>query len=600
MDDSDTTATFPTYEELTRTRAWANAPTTRITTVTFEPDHGSARYTESAVLGAGGMGKVVLARDSRIGREVAVKVLHPERTRADELRARFLREAQVQGQLEHPSIVPVYDIDSGSDGGTFFTMRRVLGKTLQVIIEELRAGTSDKRYTQRELLQAFATVCLAVDYAHSRGVVHRDLKPANIMLGEFGEVYVLDWGIARVLDASATELTESASRLSQPGITLGTPLYMAPEQVGDPDVNVTADVFSLGAILFEILTFERLRTAHTLSGPVEARPSVRTPKLRIAPELEAICVTATQFDAAARFPSARALQEHVARYLEGDRELEQRRVLANEHATRARLALGADEPQDDLAMLELARALALDPTNIEHVAMLSEVLRSQPPTTPPEIQQHLDAAAAEVVRTGTKYTTLGLLSWFLFLPLVFWLGVRRVDYLVAVAVPVLLTVVLGMIAATRPVIGRSYQYAMLGTTVISGVMLSRLFGPLILVPTVLASWAIVIQTNPARLVRRLGLAGSVLGIAMPVVLELAGVLPASYVFDDGFAVVPQLAELAEVPTIAFLGLASVVIAIIPSVFVARLRERLAESERRELLHSWRLRRLGDSILNSDC
>src|SRR5690606_30134520 len=116
--------------------------------------------------------KVLLARDVRIGRDVAVKVLHADRELEPEERARFLREAQVQGQLEHPSIVPVYDIDRRPDGSTFFTMRRVLGRTLAQILDDVRAGTS--KYTQRELLQAFATVCLTVDYAHSRGVVHRD------------------------------------------------------------------------------------------------------------------------------------------------------------------------------------------------------------------------------------------------------------------------------------------------------------------------------------------------------------------------------------------------------------------------------------------
>lgn len=189
------------------------------------------------------MGKVLLAHDARIGRDVAVKVLHPDRELAPEERERFLREAQVQGQLEHPSIVPVYDIDRRADGTTFFTMRRVVGRTLGAILDDLRTGTS--KYTQRELLQAFVTICLTIDYAHTRGVVHRDLKPANLMLGDFGEVYVLDWGLARILDGSETAGVASASRLSMPGSMMGTPLYMAPEQMADPDVGPGADIFSL-------------------------------------------------------------------------------------------------------------------------------------------------------------------------------------------------------------------------------------------------------------------------------------------------------------------------------------------------------------------
>jgi serine/threonine protein kinase len=124
--------------------------------------------------GRGRDGKIVLAHDARIGRDVAVKQLRPDRDLSPEERTRFLREVQVQGQLEHPSIVPVYDIDHRPDGKTFFTMRRVLGRTLHDIIEDLRLGVPEAvaRYTQRELLQAFGTVCLAVDYAHSRGVIH--------------------------------------------------------------------------------------------------------------------------------------------------------------------------------------------------------------------------------------------------------------------------------------------------------------------------------------------------------------------------------------------------------------------------------------------
>jgi serine/threonine-protein kinase len=139
-----------------------------------------------------------------------------------------------------------YDIDQRSDGTTFFTMRRVLGRTLSAIIEEVRGGdpAACARYTQRELLTAFATVCLTIDYAHSRGVIHRDIKPANIMLGDFGEVYVLDWGLALVSESEHAPVDEPPQRLSMTGELLGTPLYMAPEQMADPSVGPGGDVFS--------------------------------------------------------------------------------------------------------------------------------------------------------------------------------------------------------------------------------------------------------------------------------------------------------------------------------------------------------------------
>src|SRR5262245_29222830 len=149
------------------------------------------------------------------------------------MRARFLREACVQGQLEHPSIVPVYDLDRRPDGTLFFTMRRVRGRTLQEVLTALAEDDPAvrARYTQRELLTAFATVCLAIDYAHSRGVVHRDLKPANIMFGDFGEVYVLDWGVARLVTDTApgppSQDGEPPARPSLTGQIMGTPPSLA-------------------------------------------------------------------------------------------------------------------------------------------------------------------------------------------------------------------------------------------------------------------------------------------------------------------------------------------------------------------------------------
>jgi hypothetical protein len=276
-----TLQTFPSYADLLQTKAWARQaepvradPSDAVERVELSQ---SSRYTEGAELGSGGMGKVVLARDGRIGRDVAVKVLPPERELEPHERARFLREAQVQGQLEHPSIVPVYDIDRRADGTTFFTMRRVLGRTLAAIIDDLRKGTpaAKARYTQRELLTAFATVCLTIDYAHSRGVVHRDLKPANIMLGDFGEVYVLDWGLARLVDEKGESKDRPQERLSMPGAFMGTPMYMAPEQMADPDVGPTADVYLLARL---DLVRDRAAADRAAAHRHERVPRARAPR----------------------------------------------------------------------------------------------------------------------------------------------------------------------------------------------------------------------------------------------------------------------------------------------------------------------------------
>ncbi|MGH7271478.1 MAG: serine/threonine-protein kinase, partial [Polyangiaceae bacterium] len=208
----------------------------------------AARYALGEVLGEGGMGVVRACHDQRIGRDVALKTVRDEHSSRADLVARFLREACVQGQLEHPSIVPVYDLGYDGDGRAYFTMKRVRGATFEQIVAALRRGSDDaaRSFPLRKLLGAFATVCHALHFANSRGVIHRDLKPGNVMLGDFGEVYVLDWGLAKLrLSAASTDADDvpvqspaaqgsvgsHVSGKSAGGATMGTPGYMAPEQV---------------------------------------------------------------------------------------------------------------------------------------------------------------------------------------------------------------------------------------------------------------------------------------------------------------------------------------------------------------------------------
>lgn len=268
------------------------------------------RYGPPTELGRGGMGVVQLHRDERIGREVAMKRLRGPVVGMPELSARFVREARVQGQLEHPAIPPVYDVGVDPDGAPYFTIKRLRGRTLKDIIAGLVAGTPRyAQFTRRRLLADLASVCLAVEFAHNRGVLHRDLKPANIMLGDYGEVYVLDWGVAKLaeVDDSPVDLSEivrdtpaGEAATTMAGIVLGTPGYMAPEQLHNHNIGPTVDVYALGSILFEILTLLPLHDgrskdailAQTVAG-ADARASVRAPDLDIPPELEAACVRAT-------------------------------------------------------------------------------------------------------------------------------------------------------------------------------------------------------------------------------------------------------------------------------------------------------------------
>ena len=607
-DVDKTELSFPTYAELTQTRAWAaSAPRIRAELGEVEEaadlSHGS-RYTERAVLGVGGMGKVTLARDARVGRDVAVKVLHPERELEPEERARFLREAQVQGQLEHPSIVPVYDIDRRPDGTTFFTMRRVLGATLHAMLEGMRKGFKSP-YTQRELLTAFGTVCLTIDYAHSRGVVHRDLKPANIMLGDFGEVYVLDWGLARLVDDKGATVDKPQERLSLPGELMGTPMYMAPEQMADPDVTAAADVYSLGMILFEILTLERARDPNALFAPVEARPSVRAPQRNVAPELETICVRATESDPEARYPSARALQEAIARYLEGDRELEQRKQLAESHSKMAREALdraaNESDPEQERtrAIQNLVRALALEPQNDRHVAMLGEILASPPRKLPPEVEEQVQAQTQRVVRNGLVHSAYSMASWFLFFPIVLWIGIRDVGTTMMIAIPAALSLAGSVVALRVRELAGVMQFAVVALMMIASIGVSRIYGPLILMPTLIATYVVVLQAHPSQAMRRYGLAIATLAIAAPVLLELAGALPTSYLFEgDRWVVLPQMLELPKTGTLVFLTLANIGMVNVPGLFIAKLRNDLSEAQQYQLVQAWHFRRLGADLVGA--
>ena len=298
-------------------------------------------------VGAGGFGTVYRAIDTTLDREVAVKVLH--RANSD-VAARFETEAVITGNLQHQNIVPVHMAGCDKDGRRFFTMKILSGKTLAEVIDKLLAGDkqTEEEFPLNRLLHIFLSVCDAISYAHSKGVIHRDLKPENIMLGAYGEVYVLDWGLAKLCgadeasridaakpSAGKSETAEGAShfqmRLSRAthrtmdGIVLGTPGYMAPEQVlGMAEVmGERSDVFSLGAVLFEILTGElaiggdgvTAILRNTSQGVIQSVKS--TPRGRKAPrELAAVAMKALVLDPAERYPSVSALARDVRNYLE--------------------------------------------------------------------------------------------------------------------------------------------------------------------------------------------------------------------------------------------------------------------------------------------
>lgn len=388
-----------------------------------------AGYEVREIIGRGGMGEVVLAYDPEIGRDVALKRLKHE-VPSPEALARFLREAKIQARLDHPAIAPVYELGRDAAGRPYFAMKRLCGETMEAVM-----GTS----SETVLLRALVGICLAIDFAHARGVIHRDVKPSNVVLGDYGEVYLLDWGVARVLDHLDDDAPDDDAMLgggTQAGVVLGTPGYMAPEQLrGAEDIGYPADVYSLGAILFEILAGEPLHLQGSARPRLSASPSVApsTKRASVAPELDALCTAALADDPRQR-PTARALADGLQRYLDGDRDVAQRRKLAVTSLASARQALAADERA--LAMNAAGRAMALDPESRDAATLVTQLILEPPRSLPTALKAHLDRVALDMKLQPLKTAAFGFLSFFLFLPLVVWNGVRDLTLVVAMYVAV--------------------------------------------------------------------------------------------------------------------------------------------------------------------
>ncbi|HET8780774.1 MAG TPA: serine/threonine-protein kinase [Pyrinomonadaceae bacterium] len=279
--------------------------------VVNDPDFSGTKYTFVKELARGGMGTVYLAEDAELNRQVAIKVLStPEMT--DDLRRRMIREAQIIARLEHPGIVPVHDVGVLPDGRVFYAMKFVRG----VRLDEYAASTS----STRERLRKFQAVCDAVAFAHAHGVIHRDLKPQNIMIGSFGEVLVLDWGVAKILREDPSVSSEADTLMLPPdgtkkeidtahGTVIGTRQYMSPEQArGEIDqLDERSDIFSLGAVFYFLLTDHE---------PADEKPRAVNPK--VSKPAEAICLKAMSRDRANRYASATELSTDVSRLLDAE------------------------------------------------------------------------------------------------------------------------------------------------------------------------------------------------------------------------------------------------------------------------------------------
>jgi serine/threonine-protein kinase len=524
------------------------------------------RFQPIAELGHGGMGAVYRCHDTRMDRDVAVKIQR-DAMASTRSRTRFLREARLQGRLQHPSIVPVYEIQRAADGREFFVMREIDGLSLRAVLVARRSGAS--KLGRHGLLTAFSRVCMAIDYCHRQGVLHRDLKPENVMLGEFGEVYVLDWGLA--IDTNS------------PQRGAGTRVYAAPEQLRG-EATEKSDVYSLGKILLEIVADD---------------PS---------PELIELGRRASADDATVRPESARALAEAVDSYLEGERDLALRRRLADTAAHGAMRAATARSGQEAgpsgsmtrghsvvarrTALREAGRALALDPDHREARRLLHALLTEPPDELPDEVHNITRDQREHAIRAAASVGARAFLCILALMPFELAMSVRDPAWfslrLALVSFATLACLGIGRWwRASAPALVAAFA----GAAAVA-VTSSLVLGPFVTIPSVSIALAaaLALLTGRRYLIVTSLIAASL--FAIPLVLELTGVIPRSLELSGDTVVVhARMLDLPPGVTVAYLVIKELVIIFAVGAMLGRFREVLANAQRKVHVHAWQLEQL---------
>ncbi len=553
------------------------------------------RYERLELLGRGGMGVVDLVEDRQVGRRVAMKTLmDPTEGRDSVEELRFMREASIQGQLEHPTIPAVYDVGVNPHGQAYFTMQRVRGVTLHDIFRK-RADGRETHVSLRRLLEAFGRVCLAVHFAHHRRVVHRDLKPTNIMLGRFGEVHVLDWGIAHLAEegpSAATQQEVTLHDVSVPaeGLTLtgagqmiGTMGYAAPEQL-NPELGErgpATDIYSLGAILFEILSGERLHPRNemgaamsTLEGTADPRPSSRAGAHDIARDFDAICTRATTFDPKKRFRTARQFHDAV------DRVLDARLFGTRPSAETAGEVVAKPAPERQPTTPARPPGASAPPPRAES----SEKLETG--VTPEDVITSLEDAHDKRTRLAGRVAAVAYASLGLYLPLFLWAGVESVRPLIRFYALVMSAAAISFWVSQQKKPSDYLVVMAMLTSTGAFVSSATLFGALVLMPGLVA-----LNTTAFSLVlrqpwRSVNIALGVLCVAIPGLMELWG---DRYVFEPtSITIFPRAVLFEPAPALLMLIIGGIATVLTGALATAMVRQSLDDTERKLQTLAWQL------------
>jgi serine/threonine-protein kinase len=568
------------------------------------------RYEPGPLIGKGGMGEVRQCQDMRLHRLIALKTAT---TKDRSELSRFVREAQVQGQLEHPGIVPVHELGLGADGAPYFAMKRVQGETLADVLALLtqRDAKTLEKYPRHKLVQAFQSMCQAVDYAHTHGWIHRDLKPANVMVGDFGEVYVLDWGLARRLedadDAVKQDPASVAPGLTTPGSLMGTPGYMSPEVVQGHPADVRSDVYALGAILFELLTHQMLVVGDTTmellqrtKNGCDARARQRAPQLDVPPELEAVCLKATQLDPAKRYATVRELHAAVDRVIAGERDLDLRAELATRHTQAAKQAVAqaTSDTQHELdhrktALRELGLALALIPNHRPALEALLGVMAAPLRTAPPEAEAELAAGMAAQQRTAARGAFYVFLAMALVcMPLTFHRAHHQwpVELFISLSLATALFAAWGAWRRRPPGTWERVTSAAMSFLAVGSI--SIMDGPLTVLPVMAAICAAGYAAISPRRERPFIIAFGVVTVLFPLLGSWFGLLPESFRYvKEGLLLLPLEEDFDPVETTLILAGSYAAAVVLACVVVGSVSDTVGALSRRSALQTWNLKQM---------